>query len=151
MRSVGYRGSVVDGVPFDDVQFIIPSDRGRVLRDGLASPGEYVAGWIKRGATGVLGTNRSDAKETVTTLREDAPALLSARAQDPGGVAPLLAENGLRYVDLDGWHAVLAAEARQGAPHGRGHVKISDWDALLQAALPDPDPQQETDPAHTQT
>jgi len=149
MRSVGYRGSVLDGVPFDDTNFVIPSDLGRVLRAGLASPGEYVAGWIKRGATGVLGTNRSDAKETVTTLREDAPALLSARAQDPGGVAPLLAENGLRYVDLDGWHAVLAAEARHGAPHGRGHVKISDWDTLLQAALDAADPQPETDLGHT--
>ena len=135
MRSVGYRGSVLDGVPFDPKRFVIPSESGRVLRDGVVSPGEYVAGWIKRGATGVLGTNRSDAKDTVTSLRHDAPDLLAARDNDLGGVEPLLAERAVRYVDLDGWHAALAAEIRHGAVHGRGQVKISDWEALLQAAL----------------
>jgi len=95
-------------------------------------------GWIKRGATGVLGTNRSDAKETVTALRQDVPELLAARGRDPGGVEGLLARSGIRYVDLDGWRAVLTAEARHGAPQGRGQVKIGDWDALLHAALDTP-------------
>ncbi len=135
MRSVGYRGSVIDGVPFDPQRFVIPSDSGRVLRDGRTTPGEYVAGWIKRGATGLLGTNRSDAKDTVTSLRRDAAGLLAARGDEPTGVEPLLAERAVRHVDLAGWQAVLDAEVRHGATRGRGPVKISDWDALLDAAL----------------
>ena len=134
LRSVGYRGSVPPGVPFDDVTHTIPSRASRVLRDGEAPPGEYVVGWIKRGATGVLGTNRSDAKDTVTTIRADAAQLLAARPPDPGGVAPLLAARDVRYVDLDGWLAVVDAERRHGSAHGRGAVKISDWEQLLAAA-----------------
>jgi len=135
LRSVGYRGSVLGDVPFDDVTATIPSVDSRVLRDGAAPAGEYVVGWIKRGATGVLGTNRSDAKETVRVLRTDVEALLAARTGDPGGIEELLTERGVRWVDVPGWQAVVAAEALQGRPHGRGRVKISDWDTLLAAAL----------------
>jgi ferredoxin--NADP+ reductase len=136
MRAVGYRGSALEGVPFDPARFVIPSQAGRVLRDGVVCPGEYVAGWIKRGATGVLGTNRSDAKETVASLRQDAAALFAARGeQDLAGVEPLLAEREIRYVDLAGWLGVVEAETRHGATHGRGQVKISDWEILLEAAL----------------
>jgi len=137
LRSVGYRGSVPPGVPFDDVTHTIPSQDSRVVRDGVAAPGEYVVGWIKRGATGVLGTNRSDAKDTVATVRADAPALLAARPVDPGGVVPLLEARGVAYVDLEGWLAVVEAERSHGTPHGRGGaVKISDWQQLLDAARP---------------
>lgn len=93
MRSAGYRGSALDGVPFDAHRFVIPSESGRELREGAPSPGEYVVGWIERGTTGVLGSNRSDIKEmviplreTVTPLRQDALALLAARDQDPPGI-----------------------------------------------------------------
>jgi ferredoxin--NADP+ reductase len=134
LRSVGYRGSVPDGVPFDESSCTIPSRDSRVLRDDAVAPGEYVVGWIKRGATGLLGTNRSCARDTVASLREDADALLTARGTDPGGVAGLLAERAVRYVDLEGWHAVVDAESRHGEPHGRGQVKISDWDSLVEAA-----------------
>jgi ferredoxin--NADP+ reductase len=135
MRSVGYRGSVLEGVPFDRERFVIPSQSGRVLREGIVAPGEYVAGWIKRGATGLLGANRSDAKDTAASLRHDAPDLLSAHGDDLAGVEPLLAQRAVPYVDLAGWHAVLDAEVRHGAAQGRGPVKISDWETLLQAAL----------------
>jgi ferredoxin--NADP+ reductase len=134
MRAVGYRGSAPDGLPFDEGSYTVPSRDSRVLRDGRAEPGEYVVGWIKRGATGVIGTNRSDAKDTVASLRTDVPALLAARAQDPGGIAALLDERGVDYVDVAGWRAVVEAENREGSAHGRGAVKISDWHALLEAA-----------------
>ncbi|MYW31537.1 NADP oxidoreductase, partial [Streptomyces sp. SID2119] len=84
LRAVGYRGVELPGLPFDPVRGTVPHAAGRVLRDGVPSPGEYVAGWIKRGPTGVIGSNRSCAKETVASLIEDAP-LLARRpaAEDP--------------------------------------------------------------------
>ena len=134
LRSVGYRPTPVCGIPFDELAERIPSQDSRVLRDAAVSAGEYAVGWAKRGATGVLGTNRSDAEEAVASLQDDAAALLAAQPDDPGGAAPLLAGRGLRHIDLPGVLAVLAREQDHGRPHGRGRVKIATWDGLLQAA-----------------
>ncbi|MFJ9037527.1 NADP oxidoreductase [Streptomyces sp. NPDC102406] len=135
LRSVGYRGVPVEGLPFDAVRGTVPHAAGRVLRGGLVSPGEYVAGWIKRGPTGVIGTNRPCAKETVASLVADAPALIGARsARDP--LEGLVAA-GARPVEWDGWRAIERAEAALGASLGRGSVKIQDWAGLLGAARED--------------
>ncbi|MDQ0989277.1 NADPH-dependent glutamate synthase beta subunit-like oxidoreductase [Streptomyces sp. V3I7] len=132
LRSVGYRGVPLDGLPFDAVNGTVPNSAGRVLRDGSASPGEYVAGWIKRGPTGVIGSNRPCAKETVTSLLEDAPALAGKDVpEDP--VAALRAA-GAEPVEWGGWVAIEQAEADLGARLGRGVVKLADWDSLLGAA-----------------
>ena len=75
LRSVGYRAVPLPGVPFDERSFILPNDRGRVLDpDGEPVPGVYAVGWIKRGPTGILGTNKRDAEETVSRLAEDLAA-----------------------------------------------------------------------------
>ncbi|WP_199549436.1 FAD-dependent oxidoreductase [Streptomyces sp. N35] len=141
LRSVGYRGVPLDGLPFDERTSTVPHAAGRVLRAGERSPGEYVAGWIKRGPTGVIGTNRPCAKETVTSLLEDAPGLVRARGADdsvqlPERRDPLegLRSAGLRPVEWSGWQAIEQAEAALGASLGRGPVKIGEWDALLAAA-----------------
>ncbi|MEV5612560.1 NADP oxidoreductase [Streptomyces sp. NPDC052225] len=132
LRSVGYRGVPLEGLPFDAATGTVPHTAGRVLRDGTVSPGEYVAGWIKRGPTGVIGTNRPCAKETVTSLLDDAPALVHKElAGDP--LAGLLAA-GVRPVAWDGWRAIERAEAELGRTLGRGSVKIPDWAGLLAAA-----------------
>ncbi|MER5470941.1 FAD-dependent oxidoreductase [Streptomyces sp. NPDC002685] len=132
LRSVGYRGVPLDGLPFDPGRGTVPQLAGRVLRDGVVSPGEYVAGWIKRGPTGVIGTNRPCAKETVTSLLEDAPALVRREVvEDP--LAALLAD-GVRPAEWAGWQAIERAEAELGAELGRGVVKLPDWDALWTAA-----------------
>ncbi|WP_415961172.1 FAD-dependent oxidoreductase [Streptomyces sp. 021-4] len=132
LRAVGYRGVELPGLPFDPVRGTVPHAAGRVLRDGVPSPGEYVAGWIKRGPTGVIGSNRSCAKETVASLIEDAP-LLARRpaAKDPLAV---LRAWGLRPVEWDGWLSIERAEAALGRSLGRGPVKIPDWQGLLAAA-----------------
>jgi ferredoxin--NADP+ reductase len=132
LRSVGYRGVPVPGLPFDPVRGVVPHDTGRVLRDGVVSPGEYVAGWIKRGPTGVIGTNRSCAKETVAALLADAPALLGREL--PADPLDALRAAGGRPVAWTGWLGIEAAEAALGASLGRGTVKIADWDGLLAAA-----------------
>ncbi|MFJ6834211.1 FAD-dependent oxidoreductase [Streptomyces sp. NPDC091209] len=132
LRSVGYRGVPLEGLPFDPDRGTVPQREGRVLRDGAVAPGEYVAGWIKRGPTGVIGTNRPCAKETVTSLLEDAPTLLRREvAEDP--LTALRAE-GVRPVEWAGWQAIERAEAELGAGLGRGVVKLPDWDALWAAA-----------------
>jgi ferredoxin--NADP+ reductase len=114
---------------------VIPSAAGRVLREGAVVPGEYTAGWIKRGPTGVIGTNKSDAAETVASLLQDAGALPPAPERDPDAVPALLAERGVDVVTWDGWRAIEAAEAELGQAQGRAAVKIADRAALLRAAL----------------
>ncbi|MEU1196403.1 FAD-dependent oxidoreductase [Streptomyces sp. NPDC005813] len=132
LRSVGYRGVPLDGLPFDAGQGTVPHRAGRILRDDAIAPGEYVAGWIKRGPTGVIGTNRPCAKETVTSLLEDADTLVRRNvAGDP--LAALRAE-GVRPVEWAGWQAIERAEAELGASLGRGVVKLPDWTSLLTAA-----------------
>jgi ferredoxin/flavodoxin---NADP+ reductase len=97
--------------------------------DGSAVPGEYVAGWIKRGPTGVIGTNRPDAKETVTSLLADAPVLVHEELrEDP---LDALRAAGVEPVEWAGWCAIERAEAALGASLGRGVVKLPDWQSLM--------------------
>ncbi|MCX4510562.1 FAD-dependent oxidoreductase [Streptomyces sp. NBC_01619] len=138
LRAVGYRGVPLDGLPFDADRGTVPHEAGRVLREGSPSPGEYVAGWIKRGPTGVIGTNRPCAKETVTSLLADAAAL-SARPIR-GEPLAVLRESGLRPVQWPGWLAIEEAEAALGRSLGRRSVKIPDWAGLLRAAGADDAP-----------
>ncbi|MFE5805240.1 FAD-dependent oxidoreductase [Streptomyces sp. NPDC056491] len=132
LRSVGYRGVPLAGLPFDAAKGTVPHAAGRVVRAGRASLGEYVAGWIKRGPTGVIGTNRPCAKETVSSLLQDAGAL--ARRSLPGDPLDALLAAGLQPVRWPGWLAIEAAEADLGRSLGRRSVKIPDWPGLLRAA-----------------
>ncbi|WP_217238323.1 FAD-dependent oxidoreductase [Streptomyces sp. AC555_RSS877] len=132
LRSVGYRGVPLEGLPFDPASGTVPNVAGRVLREGAVAPGEYVAGWIKRGPTGVIGTNRPCAKETVTSLLEDAPLLVHEDL--PGDPLEALRAEGIRPVQWAGWQAIERAEAELGASLGRGVVKLPDWESLLMAA-----------------
>ncbi|MFH9550413.1 FAD-dependent oxidoreductase [Streptomyces sp. NPDC051445] len=134
LRSVGYRGVQLEGLPFDPERGTVPHLAGRVLREGAVAPGEYVAGWIKRGPTGVIGTNRPCAKETATSLLADGPALL--RRELPGDPLGSLRAAGAEPVEWAGWLAIERAEAELGASLGRGVVKLADWAALRTAAGP---------------
>ncbi|MFG2129431.1 FAD-dependent oxidoreductase [Streptomyces sp. NPDC048751] len=132
LRSVGYRGVPLEGLPFDAGRGTVPNQAGRVLREGVVAPGEYVAGWIKRGPTGVIGTNRPCAKETAMSLLADAPALV--RRELPGDPVAALRAEGVEPVDWSGWLGIERAEAELGASLGRGVVKLPDWESLLAAA-----------------
>ncbi|WP_327312887.1 FAD-dependent oxidoreductase [Streptomyces sp. NBC_01235] len=134
LRSVGYRGVRLEGLPFDPERGTVPQLAGRVLREGVVAPGEYVAGWIKRGPTGVIGTNRPCAKETATSLLEDAPDLV--RRELPGDPLGLLRAAGAEPVEWAGWLGIERAEAELGASLGRGVVKLPDWASLRAAASP---------------
>ena len=132
LRSVGYRGVPLEGLPFDAGSGTVPHLAGRVVRDGVVAPGEYVAGWIKRGPTGVIGTNRPCAKETVTSLLEDVPALV--RREVPEDPLTVLRTEGVEPVEWEGWRSIERAEAELGASLGRSVVKLPDWESLLAAA-----------------
>lgn len=132
LRSVGYRGTPQPGLPFDEARGTVPHLAGRVLRDGVPCPGVYVAGWIKRGPTGVIGTNRPCAKETTASLLEDAARLAGRDLVDDPVAA--LRRAGQTPVPWTGWLAIEAAEAEWGRRLGRGTVKLPDWERLLDAA-----------------
>jgi ferredoxin--NADP+ reductase len=133
-RSVGYRGVALRDVPYDEGTGTIPNDGGRVLAaDGGPVAGVYCAGWIKRGPTGVIGTNKKDATETVELLLEDARAG-RLRPRSGGSVDDLLAERGVYVVMYRGWESIDAAEKARGEPHGRPRVKLATWDELLAAS-----------------
>jgi ferredoxin--NADP+ reductase len=115
----------------------MPNDDGRVLDEqGKQLPGVYCAGWIKRGPSGVIGTNKKDATETVEHVLEDARAgaLPHAAVPDPGGLERLLLERGVPFVEYVGWEAIDARERTAGEPYGRPRIKLCSWDELLEAA-----------------
>ena len=135
-RSVGYHGVPLADIPFDESRGTLPNDGGRVLDgSGRPIPGVYCAGWIKRGPTGVIGTNKKDATETVQLLLEDAREgrLLRSDASSKD-IVELLAERDEEAVLYAGWEAIDAVERASGAEHGRPRVKLCSWDALLAAA-----------------
>ncbi|MDX6398075.1 MAG: ferredoxin/flavodoxin---NADP+ reductase [Gaiellaceae bacterium] len=126
-RSVGYRGVPLSGLPFDESSGTIPNEGGRV------EPGTYVAGWIKRGPSGVIGTNKKDATETVALLLDDARAG-QLRPRGDGTLEQLLEERGVEAVLHGGWEAIDRTERSAGEPHGRPRIKLCSWDELLAAA-----------------
>jgi NADPH-dependent glutamate synthase beta subunit-like oxidoreductase len=130
IRSVGYRGLSLSGVLFDAERGVIPHDDGRITRDGTIVPGEYVAGWIKRGPTGIIGTNKKDAAHTVSSLLHDLDELPMA-AKRGSDLATVLTERGGHVVTLQGWSAIDSAEIELGRAHGRNRTTIHSREALL--------------------
>jgi len=136
-RSVGYRGVELPGVPFDAERATIRNAGGRVLDEqGAQVPGVYCAGWIKRGPTGVIGTNKKDAVETVEALLDDARAgrLPETPEATAEAVDTLLAERDAEVVMYSGWELIDKLECERGTPHGRPRIKLAAWDELLKAA-----------------
>jgi ferredoxin--NADP+ reductase len=134
VRSVGYRGTALDEVPFDSGKNVIPSVEGRVQRDGVTVPGEYVAGWIKRGPTGIIGTNKKCAVGTVASLIEDVNASLLPAA--PKGTIEEFDARiaGVETVDTAGWRSIDKAERALGESAGRARTSLHEESDMLSAA-----------------
>jgi ferredoxin--NADP+ reductase len=130
IRSVGYRGLPLAGLRFDADRGVIPHEDGRITHDGAVIPGEYVAGWIKRGPTGIIGTNKKDAAQTVSSLLEDLDGLPIAPRHE-ADLAAVLAARGVHVVTLQGWSAIDAAEIELGRLHGRDRTTIHSREELL--------------------
>jgi ferredoxin--NADP+ reductase len=160
-RAIGYRGMPLPGVSFDDGAAIIPNDGGRVLDPDSRAPlpGEYVVGWIKRGPSGVIGTNKKDAQETVDAMLADlSPSANSDGASAAGagvgtggpaaGAGPmhtpshlgaaaieaLLRERQPALVTYSGWEAIDRHERELGERTGRPRVKLTDIEEMLRIA-----------------
>ncbi len=134
VSSIGYRGKAVDGIPFDEKRGVIPNSEGRVTKDGQQVPGLYVSGWIKRGPTGVIGTNKVDSKETVNILLDDLPRLQACPDRDSAALRRQLTNAGARPVDYDEWLAISAAEQAAGEASGKPRerfTRIADMLAVL--------------------
>ena len=137
LRSVGYTGVPIEGVPFDEKRGLILNEGGRVLdsHDAGHKVGHYTAGWIKRGPSGVIGTNKKDALETVQHLLADVESgrrCSSPESPEPGAVEELLAERGVRFVSFEDWQAIDQAEVGRGEPHGRPRVKFVRVEEMLE-------------------
>lgn len=136
LRSIGYLGTGIDGVPHDARAGIIPNQLGRVVDESERHiPGQYVVGWIKRGPSGVIGTNKKDAAETVDAVLEDAaegrmPEIDASDQSLPG----LLRSRDVEFVEFDGWRAIDALEQDRGEPLGRPRVKLTEVQEMLDAA-----------------
>jgi ferredoxin--NADP+ reductase len=136
LRAIGYRGLALPGVPFDESRAVIRNERGRVLGADGPLRGEYTVGWIKRGPTGVIGTNKKDAQETVDAIFEDLAAghLHEPPAPDPTELDATLRARQPALVTYDGWSEIDRHERERGEPAGRPRVKLTRIDEMLRIA-----------------
>ena len=125
-RAVGYFGSPLPGVPFDDRHGVIPNHEGQVLRgdSNQRVPGVYATGWIKRGPVGLIGHTKSDAMETVRHLVNDQGSWWQPADPSEEAIVTLLQQRGVRWTNLDGWHRLDQHEIALGEPEGRARIKV---------------------------
>ncbi|TDE88024.1 pyridine nucleotide-disulfide oxidoreductase [Occultella glacieicola] len=126
-RAVGYFGSPLAGLPFDEAAGVIPNDGGRVLDDhGRHIPGTYATGWIKRGPVGLIGHTKSDAGETIRHLVEDVTSgsVPTAPRRDPQAILDRLEADGVPYTTWQGWELLDAYERSLGEGQGRERIKV---------------------------
>jgi len=142
-RAIGYRGIPLPGVPFDERSGVIPNEAGRVLDPSTKAPlpGEYVVGWIKRGPSGVIGTNKKDAQETVNAMLDDllTEGVRTDRQFDPEDLDPAAVESllGSRQPDIvtyAGWREIDRHERTRGEAAGRPRVKLTRIEEMLEIA-----------------
>ena len=131
-RSIGYHGVPIAGVPFDGRKGIIPNTKGRITDPGAVFPQLYTAGWIKRGPSGIIGTNRADSVETVESLLQDLPALDTTSVK-PGvaGLLPLLKERNIHFVSFAEWKKIDRMEVERGKPAGKPREKFTRVEEML--------------------
>jgi ferredoxin/flavodoxin---NADP+ reductase len=134
VRAIGYAAEPIPGLPFDPATGTVPNVAGRVVRDGVPVPGHYVTGWIKRGPTGVIGTNKSDAAETAGAVLSDLPALPTPPHPEPEALRAALTAHGVRPVDWSAWLRLDAEEVRRGGLRGAERVKVAELAEMLEHA-----------------
>ena len=129
-RSIGYNGIPIEGVPFDEKEGIFPNDKGRLLDNGSVVNGVYVTGWIKRGPSGIIGTNKPDSVETVNCLLEDIEKIDGEKSGN-SGIMKILSEKQTRAVNYDGWKKIDEAEVKRGEPKGKPREKFTRIEEML--------------------
>jgi len=135
-RSIGYCGVAIPGVPFDTKRGVIPNRDGRVVDNTEVLPGLYVSGWIKRGPSGIIGTNREDSVLTVAAILADLPSLDASPKPAADHICPLLQRRGIRVVSYADWQMIDAAELRRGAAVGKPREKFTRLQEMLDVLPP---------------
>ena len=130
-RSIGYRGVAVPGVPFDENRGVFPNREGRIVDGETVVPGLYAAGWIKRGPTGIIGTNRADSVATVKSLLEDLSIFGATAKPGADGLEELFKQRDVRVVSYADWQKIDAAEIQRGEPAGKPREKFSRVEEML--------------------
>ena len=134
-RAVGYFGSPLDGIPFDEKRGIIPNLEGQVMDDdGKIMPGIYATGWIKRGPVGLIGHTKSDAMETVKHLLRDQAHWWAPAEPGEQAVVDLLNARGIEYTDIAGWAKLDDYEKELGVPEGRERIKAVDRAEMIRVS-----------------
>jgi ferredoxin--NADP+ reductase len=133
-RSIGYRGVAIPGLPFDDALGTVPHMGGRVLEGAAALPGLYVTGWLKRGPTGIIGTNRADSVETVESLLADLSKGCDREKRGAEAVGELLERRGVRVFNYQNWSMLDTAEVSRGKLKGKPREKFIRIDEMLAAS-----------------
>lgn len=134
-RAVGYYGSPLDEIPFDEAKGVIPNEAGRVVdHDGARVPGIYATGWIKRGPVGLIGHTKSDAMETLECLLADRENLWQPELPDAEAIPALLHERNVPYTTIEGWHRLDEHELGLGEAEGRARVKVVPREEMTRVA-----------------
>lgn len=131
LRSVGYRGVPMPGVPFDERKGVFSNQGGRITQSGATVPGLYCSGWIKRGPSGVLGSNKPDSAATVEALLADRSALVPCKTPDSQAVVGLLQARGVKIVSFADWKKVDEEELKRGAALGKPREKLTSVQEIL--------------------
>jgi ferredoxin/flavodoxin---NADP+ reductase len=132
-RAVGYFGSPLDGIPFDEKRGVIPNREGQVIDDnGQQVHGVYATGWIKRGPVGLIGHTKSDAMETIKHVLNDQANWWAPPEQSEAAIVELLESRGIRYTNLDGWHNLDQHELGLGENAGRTRIKVVPRDEMVE-------------------
>lgn len=144
LKSIGYKSVPVDGLPFDNQKGVVPNIKGRVLSDNSGDPtllenGLYVCGWLKRGPTGIIGTNLYCAEETVASVSEDLEqGVLASTTSLPKlgreGLLQILDDRNVRVVPFSAWEKIDEEEKRLGSLINKPREKLTTWEELLKAA-----------------
>jgi ferredoxin--NADP+ reductase len=131
-RAVGYFGSPLDEIPFDEGRGVIPNHEGRVMNGTSVVPGVYATGWIKRGPVGLIGHTKSDAMETISHLVKDQASWWNPGEPSQQAVSEMLDSRGVRYTNLEGWHRLDSHERSLGVSAGRERIKVVDREEMVQ-------------------
>jgi ferredoxin/flavodoxin---NADP+ reductase len=133
-RSIGYRGVPIPGLPFDESRGTVPHASGRVVDGAKTLEGLYVTGWLKRGPTGIIGTNRADSVETVQSLLAELPKICDREKPGAQALRPMLERRGIRVLNYQNWVMIDLAEIDRGKPKGKPREKFTRVDEMLTAS-----------------
>jgi len=133
ITSIGFTGQPLAGLPFDEERGVIPNCVGRVTDNGEVIPGMYAAGWIKRGADGVIGTNKPCCRETVQSILDDRESLYSKPANAAQPIAEFLNAFNVKYITYKDWQKIDAAEQKRGDAQGKIRERFASREEILAA------------------